>query len=945
MTRRDPALGQLLEMGIPGGRAAAALKRSKGDVMSAAERVFAGEFDDISSDDEGDYESSGSWLKPENLQEDVIPDIDVDSEEDFDDGFDADELDETEQLHSDPYAGVFFSKDRVEQIVEPSEKEEWATIVPCGKKGARKLKVRVLGKQEWMSGCPEGNEQSFLFQLYSLLEEAEVGCSSNCGHVFKKYKSDFFALFPEFSTYTAHLASIICPTCPKCHAATCLACGRGPNSTTSRYDLKAFQEKGGVEGQERDDDIGELDVLLHCLNVQGVIVGVGLQMLEKAFALPKTMQSPQSPPRKKQRPNVSDKLEVVNNQMANLASGSDDEDNSDGFSAVFAKASGSGPKTKGVGYSGNDTEDRSGQAKAEREQQAADEKTSQLLAQVRTYLPSINRKSGSRTSDHLVHPTTIAHLRRRSGFVNDLLRNDSLVDMSNRGSLYRALFDWLEIVSRHEALASMMAMPQMRPTNRKTVTAKKGVTEIQVTYEGSPSPRELLENCVIQARAALRGLEATSVPPEGEEDEFEELTMSLEDKAERERERVAEEKLDENCQLKEFCNRIIACADAIDKSLSEVKGKGFVQRMRDELPKLPDAGTLVQSLENLDASEATRKSLYEEWAKRARFQYCDMRANDDQENYRHAYNDQIKGLAQVDAPKRSLAIAKELAILTTSLPVGWNSTIFLRVDEARVDCLKAMIVGSEGTPYENGCFIFDIFLPMEYNHLCPLVKSMTTNGGTYRYNPNLYADGKVCLSLLGTWSGPGWIGGQSTLLQVLISLQSLILCEEPYLNEPGERDLCWAGSRIDASRRLGKLWRGKGHLWSSNYSLHCHGGWLQSQASRSYSANVRRMVVDDAMGHILKDPPFPFENEIKTHFRLKANAIREQLDKWKQMDDGKPIISQNPGRSEAASSTGETAFDKSSAVLRRLLDELDCGEKKAAMEMNGRTKNKGEKKK
>lgn len=27
-------------------------------------------------------------------------------------------------------------------------------------------------------------------------------------------------------------------------------------------------------------------------------------------------------------------------------------------------------------------------------------------------------------------------------------------------------------------------------------------------------------------------------------------------------------------------------------------------------------------------------------------------------------------------------------------------------------------------------------------------------------------DGKVCLSLLGTWSGPGWIPGKSTLLQV-----------------------------------------------------------------------------------------------------------------------------------------------------------------------------------
>ena len=62
-------------------------------------------------------------------------------------------------------------------------------------------------------------------------------------------------------------------------------------------------------------------------------------------------------------------------------------------------------------------------------------------------------------------------------------------------------------------------------------------------------------------------------------------------------------------------------------------------------------------------------------------------------------------------------------------------------DETRVDCLKAMIIGPEGTPYENGCFIFDIFLPLEYNFKSPSVKSMTTNGGRYRYNPNLYADG------------------------------------------------------------------------------------------------------------------------------------------------------------------------------------------------------------
>ncbi len=40
----------------------------------------------------------------------------------------------------------------------------------------------------------------------------------------------------------------------------------------------------------------------------------------------------------------------------------------------------------------------------------------------------------------------------------------------------------------------------------------------------------------------------------------------------------------------------------------------------------------------------------------------------------------------------------KLAVLTTNLPVAWNSSIFLRVDETRVDVIKALITGPEGTP-------------------------------------------------------------------------------------------------------------------------------------------------------------------------------------------------------------------------------------------------------
>ena len=52
-----------------------------------------------------------------------------------------------------------------------------------------------------------------------------------------------------------------------------------------------------------------------------------------------------------------------------------------------------------------------------------------------------------------------------------------------------------------------------------------------------------------------------------------------------------------------------------------------------------------------------------------------------------------------------------------------------------------------------GVFVFDIFCPAEYPSIAPLVHFETTGGGTVKFNPNLYADGKVCLSLLGTFSG------------------------------------------------------------------------------------------------------------------------------------------------------------------------------------------------
>ena len=63
--------------------------------------------------------------------------------------------------------------------------------------------------------------------------------------------------------------------------------------------------------------------------------------------------------------------------------------------------------------------------------------------------------------------------------------------------------------------------------------------------------------------------------------------------------------------------------------------------------------------------------------------------------------------------------------------------------------LHALITGPFDTPYEGGFFYFFIRCPPDYPIHSPRVKFMTTDEGRVRFNPNLYKNGKVCLSILG----------------------------------------------------------------------------------------------------------------------------------------------------------------------------------------------------
>jgi len=235
------------------------------------------------------------------------------------------------------------------------------------------------------------------------------------------------------------------------------------------------------------------------------------------------------------------------------------------------------------------------------------------------------------------------------------------------------------------------------------------------------------------------------------------------------------------------------------------------------------------------------------------------------------------------APDKSrlMRIKKELAILSHALPDG----IFVRVNEERPDILKVLIIGPADTPYENGAFIFDLFLPVDFPAKPPKMRMLTTGVG-YRFNPNLYTDGYVCLSLLGTWQGPGWDPENSTLLQLLVSVQAMIFCEEPYCNEPG-----WYGSR-------------------------------GSSASQHYSKQLRMATALYAMlWHLNGEHPVPkyFENIVKGHFYMRQAELKAQLDKWEEINN------KLPGNQMAYSSEMNLAqnWDTTKPALVELLDKLE----------------------
>lgn len=188
-------------------------------------------------------------------------------------------------------------------------------------------------------------------------------------------------------------------------------------------------------------------------------------------------------------------------------------------------------------------------------------------------------------------------------------------------------------------------------------------------------------------------------------------------------------------------------------------------------------------------------------------------------------------------------VQQDWNILQNNLP----ETIYVRVYEDRMDLLRAVIVGAYGTPYQDGIYFFDFHLPPDYPNVPP---SAYYRSGGWRINPNLYEEGKVCLSLLNTWTGRGnevWDPASSSILQVLVSLQGLVLNSKPYFNEAGY------------DKQIGTAEGEKNSL--------------------SYNENTFLLSCKTMM-YLMRTPPKDFEELVKEHFKKRGYYILKACDAY-----------------------------------------------------------------
>ncbi|RMC12627.1 hypothetical protein DUI87_10151 [Hirundo rustica rustica] len=433
-------------------------------------------------------------------------------------------------------------------------------------------------------------------------------------------------------------------------------------------------------------------------------------------------------------------------------------------------------------------------------------------------------------------PSVLLELLSQSCLIpamSSYLRNDSVLDMARHVPLYRALLELLRAIA---SCASMV--PLLLPLSGESSEEEEEQLESQASV-GTLLAK--MKTCVDTYTNRLRSKKdkaKAGVKPDTSDQEPEGLTLLVPD-------------IQKTAEIVYAATTSLRQANQ-EKKMAEYSKKAAVK---------PKPLSVLRSLEEK----------YVAVMKKLQFDTFEMVSEDDdgklvfKVNYH--YMSQVKNASDANSAARARRLAQEAVTLSTSLPLSSSSSVFVRCDEERLDIMKVLITGPADTPYANGCFEFDVYFPQDYPNSPPLVNLETTGGHSVRFNPNLYNDGKV-----------------------LVSVQSLILVAEPYFNEPG----------YERSR----------------------GTPSGTQSSREYDGNIRQATVKWAMLEQMRNPSPCFKEVIHKHFYLKRVEIMAQCEEWiadiQQYSSDKRV-----GRTM---SHHAAALKRHTAQLREELLKLPCPE-------------------
>lgn len=121
-------------------------------------------------------------------------------------------------------------------------------------------------------------------------------------------------------------------------------------------------------------------------------------------------------------------------------------------------------------------------------------------------------------------------------------------------------------------------------------------------------------------------------------------------------------------------------------------------------------------------------------------------------------------------------------------------------DESNARYFKVIVEGPKESPYENGVFNLELFLPEEYPMSAPKVRFMTKI-----YHPNIDKLGRICLDILKDKWSPAL-----QIRTVLLSIQALLSAPNP--DDPLQNDVAelWKTNEAEAIKHA--------RQWTSLYA-------------------------------------------------------------------------------------------------------------------------------